>query len=111
MNGVPVPRHEVLWRNHPYHSSISHLPYFCKYFSTILKVLDGTLEEHDDHVIVNGVKFTKPFVEKPVSSEDHNVRIYYPPLDGGGSQQLFRKVSTYSKHVMVFISWPQLLVL
>ena len=34
--------------------------------------------EQDDHVEVNGVVFNKPFVEKPVSAEDHNIYVYYP---------------------------------
>ena len=48
-------------------------------------------EEDDDHVIVNGVVFNKPFVEKPIDAEDHNIIIYYPASAGGGSQRLFRK--------------------
>uniref|UniRef100_A0A673I780 Inositol hexakisphosphate and diphosphoinositol-pentakisphosphate kinase n=1 Tax=Sinocyclocheilus rhinocerous TaxID=307959 RepID=A0A673I780_9TELE len=49
-----------------------------------------------DHVEVNGEIFQKPFVEKPVSAEDHNVYIYYPTSAGGGSQRLFRKIGSRS---------------
>ncbi|XP_034639005.1 inositol hexakisphosphate and diphosphoinositol-pentakisphosphate kinase 1 isoform X2 [Trachemys scripta elegans] len=54
------------------------------------------LVEGEDQVEVNGAVFPKPFVEKPVSAEDHNVYIYYPTSAGGGSQRLFRKIGSRS---------------
>ncbi len=51
-----------------------------------------TLVEADDNIIVNGVTITKPFVEKPVDADDHNIYIYYPMSAGGGSKRIFRKV-------------------
>ncbi|KAM8974036.1 inositol hexakisphosphate and diphosphoinositol-pentakisphosphate kinase 1 isoform 2-T2 [Pelodytes ibericus] len=55
-----------------------------------------SLVEGEDQVEVNGEIFPKPFVEKPVSAEDHNVYIYYPTSAGGGSQRLFRKIGSRS---------------
>ena len=51
----------------------------------------GNFEEHEEYIMLDGVKMEKPFVEKPVNAEDHNVRIYYSRADGGGMKQLFRK--------------------
>lgn len=54
------------------------------------------LVESDDHIEVSNFVFNKPFVEKPISAEDHNICIYYPAHAGGGSQRLFRKIGCRS---------------
>ncbi|XP_078804570.1 inositol hexakisphosphate and diphosphoinositol-pentakisphosphate kinase 2 isoform X31 [Oryzias latipes] len=72
---IELPRYAVLNRDHPE---------------------ECNLVEGEDHVEVNGEVFPKPFVEKPVCAEDHNVYIYYPTSAGGGSQRLFRKIGSRS---------------
>ncbi|XP_053678598.1 uncharacterized protein LOC128728972 [Anopheles nili] len=75
--GIEIPRYAVLDRDSP-------------------DPKQHELVESEDHVEVNGIIFNKPFVEKPVSAEDHNIYIYYPTSAGGGSQRLFRKIASRS---------------
>ena len=54
------------------------------------------LEETDDFIIYDGRKLTKPFVEKPIDGDDHNIWIYYPLSVGGGCKKLIRKTDDKS---------------
>ncbi|KAK4779402.1 hypothetical protein SAY86_006930 [Trapa natans] len=77
MFGVPVPRYALVNRERPH----QQVEYFV---------------EEEDFVEVNGIRFWKPFVEKPVDGDDHSIMIYYPSSAGGGMKELFRKVGNRS---------------
>ncbi|KAK2194477.1 bifunctional VIP1 [Babesia duncani] len=55
-----------------------------------------SFEEHYDYIVYNNVRINKPFIEKPVDSDDHNNWIYYPQNAGGGCKKLFRKIKDRS---------------
>ena len=54
------------------------------------------LEETDDFIVYDGRKMMKPFVEKPIDGDDHNIWIYYPLSVGGGCKKLIRKTDDKS---------------
>ena len=66
------------------------------------KLSDPQVVETDDVLEINGTVFHKPFVEKPIDAENHNIYIYFPSDYGGGAQRLFRKVIKYS-FTLVFL--------
>jgi hypothetical protein len=87
-SGIDVPRHVYLSRD--------------GYVSTGTgdgnSIRDQEVQEFDDHIEVNGMTIHKPFVEKPVNAEDHNIAIYYPTSAGGGCKKVRIYVDSQNKH-------------
>ncbi|KAI0702858.1 histidine phosphatase superfamily-domain-containing protein [Cytidiella melzeri] len=63
-----------------------------------------TLSEDGNAIIIDDQVLEKPFVEKPVSGEDHNVYIYFP---GGHGRRLFRKVGNKSSELDPTLNHPR----
>lgn len=101
--GVPTPRRLVTW-----HKDFPKLTpevtkvinklgiHSAKYSDTHVS---ASVIDHDT-IQVEDCTLAKPFVEKPVSGEDHNIFIYFSKEQGGGVRRLFRKVSNKSSEYL-----------
>jgi hypothetical protein len=93
--GVPTPRRVLVNRDSP-EFDLDVIEKVKRNIGMDIRTIGTKTQniEQIDHdiLIVDGIQMVKPFVEKPVSGEDHNIYIYYHSNQGGGCRKLFRKV-------------------
>ena len=57
---------------------------------------DADVQEYDDCIVIRGEVLKKPFIEKPINAEDHEIMIHYSNSSpcGSGYSVLFRKTAS-----------------
>eukprot|EP00048_Salpingoeca_helianthica_P003890 m.71548 g.71548 ORF g.71548 m.71548 type:complete len:1135 (+) comp12954_c0_seq1:1094-4498(+) len=78
-NGIPVPPHMIVSRD---------------------QGAQPVLIEREDVIICGDQSIQKPFVEKPVNADNHEIYVYFASSDGGGAQYLFRKAQDRSSEFL-----------
>ena len=98
---IPTPRHFIVSRDGGPRIDEDVRAKYCKHMK--LDIFPNLLEQHEDVVQLDHDTIRigehimkKPFLEKPVDGEDHNIYIYYPSSSGSGVRRLFRKVKDQS---------------
>ena len=58
--------------------------------------IEHDVQEYDDCIVIRGNVLKKPFIEKPINAEDHEIMIHYSNSSpcGSGYSVLFRKTES-----------------
>lgn len=96
---IPTPRRMVVQRGAPLRLDDDTRMKFERHMKmpwTYIKEYRNVQMIDQDTIEVDGIRMEKPFLEKPVDGERHDIWLYHHSRDGGGIRKLFRKVKDKS---------------